>query len=585
MNAYLREFLHTAEARFDDDSTSTSMSEWISKNTRLRKRPFSFEGFEFQRRIVDDMHPDLCVIKLSQVGLTEVQLRKNLAFLRRNTGVTSIFTMPTDTMRDRVSQTRARPLIESEVVFNPPTIDKPIRQKGLYQIGDSFGYFTGSTEGDATSIPADMLLHDEIDLTDQQMIGLFQSRLQASRYKIRQAFSTPTYYGYGIDSLFSVSDQHEYLYRCPGCRQHQIPEFEPRFVCLPGLRDDVEDLSLLSADDIASIDMDAAHWRCGTCSRALDLTDPGLREWVPAFPGRKSRGYRVRPTSVATITVPYVFQQLVRYQVAGNLKGFHNTVLGQAYNDSNARLSEGEIRSAMTSPAVPEVANTMPCFLGVDVGITCHMVVGTAEGAFLFEQVPQQELLGRIRRLAATYNIVSGCIDRYPYTPLSEQLRDLEDLPGVIMPIGYATSPNAPPLHAVKDEFDDISHWTANRTKALDTVVATIRNRKFKLAGYGSLQNVVINHLRDMVRIEQPDVPPVWNKIKGEDHFFHAFGYMLLSQRLRDAMLYKSDAERRTNIILFGTNPLQGLDLSPNALNKRTGGELGSWPYSTASLT
>jgi hypothetical protein len=579
MNSYLREFLITAESRFDSDSSTTSMSEWIIKNTRHRKKPFSFEGFEFQRRIVDDMHPDLCVIKISQVGLTEVQLRKNLGFLRRNTAVTSIFTMPTDTMRDRVSQTRAKPLIDSEPVFNPPNTDKPIRQKGLYQIGDSFGYFTGSTEGDATSIPADMLLHDEIDLTDQQMIGLFQSRLQASRFKIRQAFSTPTFHGYGIDSLYSVSDQHEYLYRCPGCRQHQIPEFAPRFLALPGLNSDQSDLSLLSPDEIAMIDFDKAHWRCGNCSKPLDLTDASLREWVATYPGRRSRGYRVRPTSVATITPSYIFQQLIRYQAAGNLKGFHNTVLGEPFNDSNARLSETEIRAVMTGPAVPEIPFYVPCFLGIDVGIVCSLILATADTTVLFEQVPQNKILDRVAELHSRYTIVSGCIDRYPYTPLSEQLRDAH--PGIVMPIHYATAPNSAPLKEVKDEFDVVTHWSAHRTKTLDTVVARVRSGKFKLAGYGSLQNVVINHLRDMVRIEQPDVPPVWNKIKGEDHFFHAMGYMFLSNRLRDAQLYSSESERRSNIILFGVNALQGADLSPNGLNKRLGGELGSWHSST----
>ena len=178
MNAHLRDLLTGLEARYPDDSTTMSMSTWLERNTRLRKAPFSFHRYEFQRKIADDLHPNLNVMKPSQVGLSELQLRKFLGMLKRTTAITGIYTLPNEKMRDRISQTRIKPLVESETVFNGPTAEKPVRYKGLYQIDDSFGYVTGSTEGDATSIPADFLMHDEIDLTEDRMIGL--SRLQGS---------------------------------------------------------------------------------------------------------------------------------------------------------------------------------------------------------------------------------------------------------------------------------------------------------------------------------------------------------------------------------------------------------------------
>ena len=61
------------------------MSTWLERNTRLKKEPFSFKGYEFQRRIADDMHPQMSVVKPSQVGLSELQLRKFLAMLKRTT--------------------------------------------------------------------------------------------------------------------------------------------------------------------------------------------------------------------------------------------------------------------------------------------------------------------------------------------------------------------------------------------------------------------------------------------------------------------------------------------------------------------
>lgn len=568
-NSLLKGFLHTLEERFSDDATSMSTSEWICKNTHLKKKPFSFKGYEFQRQIADDPHPNLCCIKPSQVGLSEVQIRKYLAFLRRNVGTTGIFTMPTDVMRDRMSQTRVRPIVESEVVFNPPTSDKPVRQKGLYQIDTSFGYFTGSTEGDATSISADILFHDELDLTDQSMIALFQSRLQGSKHKITQAFSTPTYVGYGIDGLFTASDQHEYIYRCPSCRHHQIPTFSLPFVHLPGLPVDIEDLSMLSEEQIHAIDHANAYWRCEKCSTPLDLSDPSLREWVPRFPGRLSRGYRVRPTSVDTIKIPYILQQLINYSRRDNLRGFRNTVLGEPDNSSDARLSEADIRACLQSPAEPDIPSYVPCFIGIDVGITTHVILSTAETTIFFKQVPNTQLVETVKELLTKYNIVAGCIDRYPDTSLSSEIKVISDYK--IIPVHYATSPTA---QTIKENFDidgSPSYWTAARTQAIDAAAQLVRKHNIKFNGYGSLAPVIVTHLRDMVRVETPDTPPVWNKLQGEDHFYHALTYMTLAMKATNSNFLNKDRDLRLNCFVFGVTSSTSRGLSPSDLNKQIG--------------
>lgn len=121
MNLHVRDFLSGIEARYPDDTSVMAMSTWLERNTKLKKEQFSFRNYEFQRQIADDLHPQLSCMKPSQVGLSELQIRKFLAFLKRNTAVTGIFTLPNDKMRDRISQTRIKPLVDSEAVFNGPT--------------------------------------------------------------------------------------------------------------------------------------------------------------------------------------------------------------------------------------------------------------------------------------------------------------------------------------------------------------------------------------------------------------------------------------------------------------------------------
>lgn len=552
------------------------MGEWVEKNTRIRKRPFSFAGYEFQRQIVDDMHPSMSVIKCSQIGLTEVQLRKFAGFLARNTAVSGIFTLPDDNMFRRVSQTRFGPMVASEPVFNMSGTEKPIRSMALYQINQSFGYFTGNKEGDATSINADLLFHDEVDLSDQEMLALFQSRLQGSDYRITQGFSTPTFEGFGIDAGYKASDQHEYMVRCTKCNHHNIPAFTPDFVCIPGLSGDINDLSEIDHEVAAHLDLGASYVRCEKCGARLDMADPSLRSWVPRYPGRRGRGYRVTPFSTPRLTIEYIVDQLLKYKQRDALRRWYNTVLGEPYNDSNARLSETDILAVMKgeSKVDPGLA---PVVLGIDMGITCHLTMAhlghTHPVVFEWRQVLADNLIDEVETILKTYNVVGGCVDRHPYTPLSNELRDLSG--GRIVPVEYAGTPTAAAVTIVNDELDNLSHIRANRTTMIDTVAGAIRKRHTQFVGYGKHQRLILDHLQDMVRVEKeerpqrvdPDVnqvwsPPAdWRKMTGNDHFFHSLAYTFFAMRVHDALLYRSDADPRQNFDTFSlTIPVQNDD-------------------------
>lgn len=554
MNPYLKDFRQQVRTRFAEDSDDMPYSTWIEKNTKLKKVPFSFgNGYEFQRQITDDMHRNMSVIKCSQVGLTEVQFRKFAAFLSRNIGVSGIFTLPNDDMFRRVSTTRFAPMVNGEHVFNLG-YDKPIRRMDLYQINQSFGYFVGNKESDATSINADLIFHDEVDLSDQEMLGLFQSRLQGSDYRITQGFSTPTFEGFGIDASFNASDQHEYMVKCTHCNHHNIPEFTPDHIIIPGFPSDLNDLTEIDSEIADRLDLENARIRCQSCGEPLNMDDPSLRQWVPRFSGRRGRGYRVTPFCTPRLTIEYIVEQLIQYKQKGSLRRFYNTVLGKSYNESDARLSELEIRAIMHSGKKPDVGK-IPIMVGIDMGITCHMVIMAVnmEVPTIIEwrQVVATNLVDEIKKLMVDYELIGGVIDRNPYTPLSEEIRDLTQYR--IIPVEYANSVYAPAVNIKKTELDELSHIQANRTIMIDAVVSAIRKRKIQFVGYGSHESLVVQHLRDMVRIEEPDQSAVWKKLSGNDHFFHALAYVLFAFRANEAILYKSDADPR---IAFASNSL-----------------------------
>lgn len=547
-NPLLVDFHDSVRARYPRDGEHMSTSQWLCENTTLAGRKFSFSDYAFQRAIADDMSQTMSVIKPSQVGLTTIQLRKALAFAARNRGTSTIFTLPNEKMFKRISKTQVKPLITNERAFASLTDDKASNSMDLYEVNGSFVYFTGMTEGDATSISADMLAHDEVDLSDQKMIGLFQSRIQNSSWRITHKFSTPTLPGYGIDATYRVSDQHEYMCICDACHHWQIPTFEHKFLHLEGFAFSVEKLADLTTDQIALLDFRNSYVKCERCDARLDILNPAKREWVAKFPSRASRGYRVRPFMTKSLLPEYIFKQLIEMRALENLKGWYNTVLGEPFSDGSNQLTDELINGVLRSPNSPDVGKA-PCAVGIDVGLICHLVVGAIDGEvvhpILFETIPVNDLHARLKELRSQYNIVAGAIDRHPYTPTADQVYRETDQK--VLPTEYR---GAASINLKMDEFKNLSHAQINRTAAIDRVARVIRYRQILINGYGAYKEVLIEHLKDMVRIETPEVEASWEKINGNDHFFHAMALLQVAPRIFQVVAATQIVETDTRVMI-----------------------------------
>ena len=575
MNDHLKELLARLQNRYSVDSLEMTMGDWLCSNTTLRGRPFSFKRYPFQRAIADDLHPNMDVIKPSQVGLSEIQVRKALAFLARNRGTTLIFTMPNEKMFERMSTTRILPIVKEEKVFNLETRsgEKPTRSRGLIQVGSSFMYVTGATEGDATSISADVVFNDEVDLTDQQMLALFNSRLQNSDWKINQRFSTPTFNNFGVDQGYQVSDSREYLCKCDACGHWNLPLFSRAFVDIPGLPDDLEHLHEIdeSLIDTGRLDLVNAQVVCERCRAPLDLGREENREWVAQFPSRTlARGYRVRPFSTDRLGPDYILAQLLKYKARDYIRGWYNTVLGEAFTGGNARLSDADINLCFTARSMrPIVEKDTPTWIGIDMGQTCHMVVGQGDSietlhVVEFRTIPVEELLSVVEELLATYNVIGGAVDRHPYTPTADALWSLSQ--GRILPIEYRGQKE---LNLIKDELDleTVKYAQANRTGLIDEVARLVRQHRIRFSGYGQQKTTITEHLKDMVRDENPEKPATWVKLTGNDHYFHALAFLIGGVKLKEYEQGKSSDPRST--LYVDVANISGLDTGLFAINRK----------------
>lgn len=536
-NPHTNEFLKILERRYSVDKEDMSLGGWICANTHLRGRQFDFRRYPFQEEIANDEHPNVDVMKISQIGLTEVQIRKALAWLRRNNGMRLIYTMPNEKMYKRIYKARVKPLVDENPIFNTEQDIGAIRSMDIMQFGRSFLYITDSTEGSATSIDADGLLNDEVDLMDQNMLGLFRSRLQGSDLRINQRFSTPTHEGYGIALGFEQSDQKYYLVRCDACSHWNDPIFDRKFVDIPGLSSKIHDLSEIDNEMMPNLDLINACVMCERCQAPLDLGRTDNREWVAKYPSRThARGYRIRPFSTSRLDIAYIVGQLIEFKKRDYIRGWHNTVIGDAFTEENARLSEVQINTCMIRPSRPEFPKSLPVSLGIDVGQACHLIFGSPVAdnrwsAWGFETVPVGQLLDRVAEIKDEFNLVSGAIDRHPYTPTAEAVRDLTD--GLVLPVEYRGSAE---IAVVKDPVDEerVLWLKADRTKMLDRTAALIRKAHIEMYGYGEHnKKLIMEHLRDMVRDEQPEQPATWKKLTGNDHYFHALAFMVYGYTYR----------------------------------------------------
>lgn len=567
------------KTRFGEGSASQSMGDWICTNTTIKKRPFSFNDYQFQKAIADDMHPDLSCKKCSQIGLTEVQLRKFLAILARSTAINGIFSLPNEKMFTKIYNGRLKPILEADDIFNPPSVIKPIRNKDQVQIRDSFGYITACTEGDATSISADFLFHDEVDLSPQEILALYQSRLQGSDMQMTQGFSTPTFVNFGIDKKYRMTDQREYMIRCRACNTYQVPRFSPEFVHLDNFDyGDVESFMDLTSEQISLLDLQNCHVKCHkpSCGARLDLGDGERREWVATYPSRTNfRGYQVRPFSTSRLRPSYIFTQLAKYQEDGYIRRFYNTVLGEEYTAADAQLQRADIEACMArgTPNIPDIPANTACYMGIDVGFTCHITISfdDSDGMpvfVLFETVPAAFLEQRVTELRKIYTIVQGAVDRFPYTPQADALRDFTG--GVIVPIQYRGTAALQPVFEPDTKI--LSHYSANRTLILDRLHSWVSHRKLVLSGYGGQKETVIAHLGDMVRNEQPDTEAEWIKTTGNDHYFHSMALNLLARRVCEHMYASQATTVATSSLILGAVPagmthnLEGLQTQ--SLNK-----------------
>lgn len=514
---------------------------YVTEKTYLKGVKYSFKDHEFQETILSDTSREVNVQKCAQVGMSEGMARYALGVARIMPYFSVIMTMPHAGDASNFAKTRLDPIIAESPDIRD-VMDPELDNSEVKGIGTSLLYMrgTGGTTN-ALSVPADLLIHDELDRSDPDTIGQYQSRIKHSKWKLTRKFGTPTLDGLGISLAMESSRRKRDLCKCEHCNHWFAPSFHTD-VKIPGYNGAMRDIN---AYTLPNIDWQNAVLLCPRCGRAPSLQREH-REWVYENPDAnfEAVGYFVTPFSVPNVvTVPSLVREITKYKTWGE---FVNQALGETLNSSEDQLVKGDIEACKYTGSLD--SSELHC-MGVDVGQICHIVIGriTLAGELLVvhrERVVLAKLKARRAELAARYRVLITVIDAFPETNMVHEMQKVDrNLYGGVYHEDKKLATYE--IRMVDEDLAEgklaINQAKIHRNVNFDDVMTLYKQRKLLWSAQDDMEDDIFQkHCLDMKRKQTLDkfkeLVYAWVKSPdGNDHYMHALGYLHVACRLMPA--------------------------------------------------
>lgn len=513
-----------------------SICDFLTEHTYLAGRKFSFDGHEYQRKILEDGENDIVIIKSAQLGISEMSSRLAIAKVALVNGFNCIYTLPSASAMQNFMKTRVDPVIQSSPYLRN-LVSKDVDNSSVKQFGDSYLYGKGAqVDTQAISVPCDLLVQDEVDNSNPSVLTLFESRLIHSKYQQIIRLSTPTIPNYGIDAFYKMSRRHMAFVKCCHCNHWFYPEYYDH-VKIPGFEEPLERLTKAHFAD-PEFQWLNAEVCCPECGKPVDLSAEH-RSWVCENPDDKfvSIGYRISPFDCPdNIKASALVQASVRY---ARKQDFANQRLGIPLEDSEASLSMTELQANIVSNR-PEGA--YPNVMGLDMGSVCYATIATVlpDNHLVIvhvEAIPMHLVLERRRQLEREFKIRMTVVDIAPYGETVWRMQ--QQSPNVFAAV-YTRSKSIE-LFKVRDQEEDadkartaIKQVNVARDRLFDLIMMLLRAGNIKKV---SCEHDVTwaQHLTDQKRVrefEKDELVFVWRKTSGVDHWHHSLLYTLVASKM-----------------------------------------------------
>jgi hypothetical protein len=510
---------------------------YIEEKTYLNGERFSFKDHEFQKDILSDTAKDVYCQKCAQVGMSEAMARYALAICRVMPYFNTILTMPGANDTSNFFKTRLDPIIND----SPDLLDclnTAVNNTEVKNFGGSFLYGRGTRGSTAAlSVPADLVIHDELDRSDPATIQQYQSRLKHSSWKMTRKFGTPMGAGVGISLVMDQSLRHRHMVKCHCCNHWFAPSYHENVV-IPGYYGEKKEIS---AHNLHQIAWQKAYVECPKCGKEPDL-GPEHRAWVieNSQDNFDAHGYFVTPFSVPRI-VPTA--RIVEESTKFSWSEFLNQTLGETSTEESSSLVESDILACRHTSS--DLRSGDLHAMGIDLGATCYFTIGRQVGNRYVVVRRERASLAQFHetkeRLMAQYSVLTHVWDWQPYTDLviEAQKYDKNLYAG-----RYVMDKDAEIVSIIsKEELEKegkMGLLTAkiSRNIHFDDLMRLIKGGLLVWAAQDETEdNLFVKQMLDMKRVLVPDRfgegHYEWVKnVNDQDHYHHSLGYMITACRL-----------------------------------------------------
>ena len=513
-----------------------TICDFITQHTYLNGKKFSFDGHEYQRTILEDPAQTIYVVKSAQMGISEMSSRLALARCSLIDGFSTIYTLPSALAAQNFMKTRITPVVDSSPYLSE-LVSNDVDNASIKKFSNSYLYLKGcQVDRQAISVPADMLVCDEVNNSDQDVLTLFESRLIHSAYAMRVFLSTPSVPKYGIDRMFRQSKRKYNLCQCGKCNHWFIPDYH-KHVRVPGFLEDLDKVTKANFADPAFRWMDA-YVECPGCGRPVDLVN-SKRQWVVENPDDAfvDSGYQVSPFDCPTIIKPAT---LVKSSVAYERPvDFYNQRLGKSLEDRETALALSELEDVII-PEKPAVSHSY--VMGLDMGSTCWALICAVlpDQTLVIvkaEQIPLHKVVERTAALVLEYRIRMVVVDRGPMT---EAVYQIQQKVRNSFAAVFVQSKGIDLFKTIDREADadkgveDMRQVNIAKDACMDVLMALVRSRAI-LKVSDENDKLWCEHMMDNKRVQMfknGELVFTWVKTQKIDHWHMALIYALVASRM-----------------------------------------------------
>lgn len=505
----------------------------------LKKHKFLFDIFR-------DFTPTQVIMKAAQVGMSNTAVLKML-WIADTKKLDIVYTLPTfEDVRDFVSGKVDR------IIQNNPVLQKLVQDRDNVtqkKVGNSMVYLRGTyTEKSAQMIPADLLIHDEVDSSKSEVVNFYDSRLQHSEYKWKWIFSHPSVSNFGVHSHWLNSDQKHWVITCPSCKQRQFLEFPQSFKWLTK-EEDPEC---------------KAEFQCKKCKALIPDSERTNGEWT------KTRESDISGYWIPLMICPWVSAteivrkyQLAKYTGHSSIPYFYNKVLGLPYDGNENTLSKDSFMRAVTNRQKTDIVGRV--IIGLDVGKMLHYVVGDSEGVFYYDEVLADEKgWNTIEALLQKYQDSILMVDSMPdmYNPQ----RMKERYPGRVFTCSFQKSKESRIVRFAEGE--DHATVAIDKDKMLDMLLSEIKDNRIVFFGTRDEWEAFYEHASVLYKVIEEDPQTgkmefTWHRKIPVDHWFMGLCYYRAGrERFTGTRVLNSTTGNKSAYIIEGTDMMIDTSIS-----------------------